>query len=39
MNKLNVLFVDDETNVLNAIKRATIEEDFNPLLSINTGLK
>lgn len=33
MSKLNVLFVDDETNVLNSIKRATMEEDFNSLFA------
>ena len=35
MNKLNVLFVDDEINVLNSIKRATIEEDFKSLFAVS----
>ena len=35
MNKLNVLFVDDETNVLSAIKRVTMEEDFNSLFAVS----
>jgi two-component system response regulator HupR/HoxA len=35
MNRLNVLFVDDEINVLNAIKRATIEEDYKPLFAVS----
>lgn len=35
MSELNVLFVDDETNVLTAIKRATIDEDFNSLFAVS----
>lgn len=35
MNKLNVLFVDDEINVLNSIKRTTMQEDFNSLFAIS----
>jgi YesN/AraC family two-component response regulator len=35
MKKIKVLFVDDELNVLNAIKRITLLEDFESLFSMS----
>lgn len=33
MDRFSVLFVDDETNILNSIKRITIQEDFKSLFA------
>ncbi|NRX27088.1 YesN/AraC family two-component response regulator [Clostridium beijerinckii] len=33
MDRFNVLFVDDETNILNSINRITIQEDFKSLFA------
>lgn len=35
MGRLNVLFVDDETNVLNSINRTTIQEEFKSLFAVS----
>jgi CheY-like chemotaxis protein len=35
MNKNKVLFIDDEVQILNAIKRATMEEDYEIFIATN----
>ena len=35
MSKFNVLFVDDENNILNSINRITIQEDFKSIFAMS----
>lgn len=35
MDKIKVLFVDDEVNILNSIKRSVIDEDYSSLFAVS----